>query len=108
MGDKTKEALEELMRLEPDFTWPERYYWRVKELVSQALEAQRVPEGVGITSIRRAVADYISSEGCHCCEGSDHGEHYAELGRLLGAPQYDDGSGYDFSQFQTDAAKEDE
>ena len=56
------------------------------------LEAQ-----VSIDEVRKAVADYIGSEGCACCEGSDHKKHQDKLGELLGVPLYDDGSGYDFS-----------
>lgn len=43
-----------------------------------------------------AFKDYRSSEGCSCCEGSDHAEHANVLGELLGAKKYSDGSGYEF------------
>lgn len=46
--------------------------------------------------IRKAVADYVGSEGCNCCSGSDHEEHKDHLGELLDIPKYSDGSGYDF------------
>lgn len=52
--------------------------------------------------IRQALADYMSSEGCSCCE--DHNKHRnakAELAKLLNVPEYDDRSGYDFSKFKS-------
>ena len=51
--------------------------------------------------VRQAVADYIASEGCSCCEGSDHDAHAAKLAELLDVPMYTDESGYDFYQFTT-------
>ena len=57
-----------------------------------------------LEEIRRAVADYMSSEGCSCCGDYDaHNEHKAALGRLLNVPQYKDRSGYDFSRFRSKA-----
>jgi hypothetical protein len=51
--------------------------------------------------LRRAVADYIGSEGCDCCEGPDHrGAHLDRLAKLLDVPPYADGSGWDFGQFE--------
>lgn len=49
--------------------------------------------------IRQAIADYMRSEGCSCCEGSDHKDHEKVIAQLLDVPMYDDGSGYDFGQF---------
>jgi hypothetical protein len=52
--------------------------------------------------IRQALADYISSEGCSCCQSIDrHNKAEAELANLLDVPKYSDGSGYDFSKFET-------
>lgn len=51
--------------------------------------------------LREAVANYISTKGCGCCEGSDHEKHEAELGKLLNVPKYNDGSGYDFYKYKT-------
>ncbi len=51
--------------------------------------------------LRNAVADYTRSEGCGCCSHSDHGDHGARLGAMLGIPKYADGSGYDYSTFET-------
>jgi len=49
-----------------------------------------------LAALRVAVATYIRSEGCGCCESSKHAEHTGELARLLDVPAYSDGSGYDF------------
>lgn len=55
-----------------------------------------------LSEIRKAVADYMRSEGCTCCQDYDaHKEHAARLGKLLRVPKYKDGSGYDFSKYQT-------
>lgn len=53
-----------------------------------------------VNQLRRAVADYMASEGCGCCRGSDHDEHTQQLAELLGVPEYEDGSGYDFARFR--------
>ena len=52
--------------------------------------------------IRQAVADYIKSEGCSCCQNIEAHEEAARiLAGLLDVPMYDDASGYDFYQFAT-------
>ena len=54
------------------------------------------------TTIRQAVADYIRSEGCRCCQNVDaHKEAERILAGLLDVPMYSDGSGYDFGQFSS-------
>jgi hypothetical protein len=59
-----------------------------------------------LSKIRRAVADYMASEGCSCCQNTPaHEEAAARLGRLLWVPEYEDGSGYDFAQFRTPTRK---
>ena len=59
-----------------------------------------------LTEIRRAVADYMASEGCSCCGDSDkHAEDAVRLGILLRVPKYKDWSGRDFSRFRTKAKK---
>jgi len=56
-----------------------------------------------IALIRRAVADYMRSEGCGCCENTyEHVKHAERLAELLDVPIYDDASGYDFAQFRTE------
>lgn len=51
--------------------------------------------------LRQAVADYIGSEGCSCCRGSDHDEHQATLARLLHVEAYPDGAGYNFPKYKS-------
>lgn len=36
-----------------------------------------------LDEIKTAVADYMASEGCHCCRGEKHSEHRETLARLL-------------------------
>lgn len=53
-------------------------------------------------TLRTAVADYMSSEGCTCCEDHDaHKKHKERLAHLLDVPKYEDGSGYNFVQFRS-------
>ena len=53
-----------------------------------------------IKAIRRAVADYIRSEGCSCCQSrEEHEEAKARLAKLLRVPRFKDDSGYDFWRF---------
>lgn len=53
-------------------------------------------------AIRQAVADYMRSEGCSCCQDPEaHERHKEALAKLLRVPKYPDGSGYDFSKFST-------
>jgi len=55
-----------------------------------------------LSDIRRAVADYIGSEGCSCCQNREkHKAAEKELAELLDVPAYDDESGYDFPRFRT-------
>ena len=52
--------------------------------------------------IRNAIADYMKSEGCSCCRDRDaHDEAETRIAKLLRVPKYKDGSGYDFSKFET-------
>ena len=52
--------------------------------------------------IRQAIADYMSSEGCSCCEDyENHKLHKSVLASLLKVPKYKDGSGYDFYKFKS-------
>ncbi len=58
---------------------------------------------VDIETIRKAIANYMRSEGCSCCRDTNaHEIHEAELGKLLNVPMYDDESGYDFNKFSSD------
>lgn len=49
--------------------------------------------------LRRAVANYMRSEGCDCCRGHKHGEYEKRLAKLLDVEKYDDGSGFDFNKY---------
>lgn len=52
--------------------------------------------------LRKAVADYMRSEGCSCCQDVEaHRRHTKRLAELLDVPAYDDNSGYNFSQFKS-------
>lgn len=58
-----------------------------------------------LDDLRRAVADYMGSEGCSCCRDYfAHREHEAVLAKLLRVPKYADGSGFDFGRYQTKGA----
>lgn len=57
---------------------------------------------IDLVKIRRAVADYMRSEGCSCCRDREaHEQHAAALAKLLRVPKYEDGSGYDFARYRT-------
>ena len=66
--------------------------WGRIDRIEAALERERA-------EVRFAVAQFIRSEGCSCCESSDHEEHENMLARLVGAARYDDDSGWDWSPF---------
>lgn len=49
-----------------------------------------------------AIADYMASEGCSCCQNTEkHQDAERRIAGLLNVPMYDDASGYDFNQFAT-------
>lgn len=51
--------------------------------------------------LRTALAEYMQSEGCSCCQDVDkHEQDKARLAKLLAVPKYKDGSGYDFGKFK--------
>lgn len=57
-----------------------------------------------LQSIRTAVADYMRTEGCSCCRDIEgHKEAERILAGLLEVPMYNDGSGYQFYKFGSDA-----
>ena len=60
---------------------------------------KRDTRGVTLAEIRTAVADYIGTEGCSCCESPSHPDHKERLAKLLRVKKYDDGSGYDFGRY---------
>lgn len=53
-------------------------------------------------ALRTAVADYMRSEGCSCCEDTEaHKKAEAEIAKLLKVKKYKDGSGYNFRTHAT-------
>ncbi len=67
----------------------------------RAIPAQVKPV-VSLREIRQAIADYMHSEGCSCCEDMDaHNEHKKRIAKLLRVPEYFDKSGYNFVKFRT-------
>ena len=51
--------------------------------------------------LRQAVANYMYSEGCACCENVEkHRDANEVLAKLLNVPKYKDGSGYDFYKYR--------
>lgn len=60
-----------------------------------------------LAQIRRAVADYMESEGCSCCRDTDgHKVHTTALAKLLKVPQHPQEKGYyDFTPFRTSAKR---
>lgn len=59
-----------------------------------------------LPTIRRAVADYMASEGCDCCRNIDeHKKNKERLAKLLNVPMYSDKSGYDFYKFKSKERK---
>jgi hypothetical protein len=56
-----------------------------------------------LLKVRQAVADYMASEGCSCCQDVDaHKEHKERLGKLLNVEPYSDNSGRDFSKYRSE------
>lgn len=56
--------------------------------------------------IRTALADYVKSEGCSCCQNTDvHNAAAERLGQLLHIKKYSDGSGRDFYAYATKKAR---
>ena len=58
--------------------------------------------------VRDLVAKLYCASGCSCCrddEAWDDAE--GQLAKLLGIPEYDDGSGYDWYSVRDAARKED-
>lgn len=57
-------------------------------------------------ALRQAVADYMQSEGCSCCQDRDaHQQHTAMLAKLLKVEPYSDSSGFDFNKHATKPIK---
>jgi hypothetical protein len=53
--------------------------------------------------LRTAIADYMISEGCSCCQDTEkHNEAAENIAKLLDVEPYEDGSGYDFYKYKTE------
>lgn len=53
--------------------------------------------------IRQAIADYMRSEGCSCCQDTEaHREHSKRIAELLDVAPYSDNSGFDFTPYRTE------
>ena len=53
-------------------------------------------------TIRAAVADLVRARGCGCCGGGDKWDDaIARLADILEVETYGDGSGYDFTPYET-------
>lgn len=74
-----------------------RIDWKKRALKAEA-KLDKLPS---LAEIRRAVADYIGSEGCGCCHGTMHAAHYNKLGELLRVPMHRDGSGFNFAKYRS-------
>ena len=55
--------------------------------------------------VRKALADYIQSEGCSCCRGDDHEKHAEKLAKLLQVEEYSDKSDYNFNKYATEPTR---
>lgn len=70
--------------------------------IKRAFRAQPNPDVVELKKkLREAVANYMQSEGCSCCQGDDHKEHEAIIAKLLGVRKYSDGSWYNFGKYES-------
>jgi len=53
--------------------------------------------------VRQAIADYMRSEGCSCCQDTEtHKAHEEQIAKLLNVSKYDDESGYNFSKYRSE------
>lgn len=69
-------------------------------LETTADEATAMRKTIPIAVVRRAIANYMYSEGCDCCSDREkHPLHRAALGKLLNVPMFSDKSGYNFDKF---------
>lgn len=55
-----------------------------------------------LADVRQAVADYIATEGCSCCQDVDgHKAAMERLGKLIRMKKYSDGSGFDYGLYRS-------
>lgn len=56
-----------------------------------------------VGALQKAVADYMWSEGCSCCQNvKAHEKAEARLAELLKPDAYEDGSGWDWGKYKTE------
>ena len=61
---------------------------------------------INLLAVRKAVANYMQSEGCSCCQDTvNHDKHKTILARLLNIPMYKDKSGYNFAKYENEQKK---
>ena len=57
---------------------------------------------VSVYEVRNAIADYMQTEGCSCCQDiNGHKKQTERLAKMLGVPKYGDGSGYNFYKYRS-------
>lgn len=66
------------------------------------MKSKTEPKVLDLAEIRQAVADYIATEGCTCCQDVEgHKAAMQRLGKLLRMKKYKDGSGFDYRLYRT-------
>ena len=61
---------------------------------------------VSLVDVRRAIADYMWTEGCSCCQNrTAHEDAATRLAEILDVPRYSDGSGLNFYKYRTKEKK---
>ena len=75
----------------------------VRDIYESELTKKRAEREDLVMAIRKAVADYMWSEGCSCCQKvKPHEKAEARLAELLKPDAYDDGSGWDWYKYKTE------
>jgi len=77
-------------------------WWLIKQLENKDEQSGSLQPVVGRQEMREAFANYYGSEGCMCCEGSNHGKHEETIAKLLEIEKYEDESGYNFRKYSSD------
>lgn len=76
--------------------------FRIKARTLMATKTGIAKRKLDFNELRRAVADYMYSEGCSCCRDIDaHTNALVRLAEMLDIPKFSDGSGFDFYKFRT-------
>ena len=80
---------------------------KIADRIIEALTEENnlfIPDvSVSVAEVRQAFGDYVSTEGCSCCQDVEgHEKASNRPGELLNADQYDDDSGYDWYKYATE------